>query len=93
MPALEVELPQSKKVAAEETEAAEPVDNHFLKTRIEDLDFSPRVAKSLAGASIRTVGGLSRKRQSDLAEISGLGEKGIEEIKEILGRDKITLKD
>ena len=70
-----------------------PADNDFLKTRVEDLNFSSRVAKALAGASIRTVGGLSRKREADLATISGLGEKGIEEIKEVLRRHQIALKD
>ena len=78
---------------APQTVLAEPPDNDFLKTRIEDLDFSLRVAKALAGASIRTVGGLSRKRESDLGLISGLGEKGIEEIKAVLGRNKVALKD
>lgn len=90
---VEVEEPVKKVVATETEELPEPTDSDFLKTRVEDLDFSPRVAKALAGASIRTVGGLSRKREIDLAEVSGLGEKGIEEIKEVLARHKISLKD
>lgn len=73
---------------------AEPTENNeFLKTRVEDLDFSPRVGKALTGASIRTVGGLSRKREPDLLLISGLGEKGMAEIKEVLGRHGVSLKE
>jgi len=94
LPALETELPSAGKVGIEKTEMiVEPPDNDFLKTRIEDLDFSLRVAKALAGAGIRTVGGLSRKREPDFESISGLGKKGIEEIKEVLARHNISLKD
>ena len=96
-PEAEVEIPTKKidKIAksAETDGVVEALDNDFLKTRIEDLDFSSRVAKALAGASIRTAGGLSRKREADLSEIDGLGEKGIKEIKEVLGRNGVTLKD
>ncbi len=91
---LEDLLPEKKKTLTQEVETiAEATDNDFLKTRVEDIDFSSRVAKALAGASIRTMGGLSRKKESDLESIDGLGQKGIEEIKEILGRHGIVLKD
>ncbi len=93
MSPMEELLPEKKAIADEAEATAEATDNDFLKTRIEDIDFSSRVAKALAGASIRTVGGLSRKKESDLTEIEGLGQKGIEEIKEILGSHGITLKD
>ncbi|HEY4476458.1 MAG TPA: DNA-directed RNA polymerase subunit alpha [Candidatus Paceibacterota bacterium] len=93
LPVSVAELPATEILVKEVVITTESVDNDFLKTRIEDLDFSPRVAKALAGASIRTVGGLSRKRESDLSSIDGLGNKGMEEIKEVLGRHKITLKE
>lgn len=64
-----------------------------LKTRIEDLDLSARTMKSLMAASIRTVGGLARKREVDLQEIAGLGDKGIQEIKRALSNFGIVLKD
>lgn len=95
LPIANVESPVAA-AAIKETETEgiiESPDNDFLKTRVEDLDFSPRVAKALAGASIRTVGGLSRKRESDLSSIDGLGEKGMGEIKEILGRHGVSLKE
>lgn len=68
------------------------IDENILKTKIEDLDLSVRTIKALAGASIRTVSGLTRKKEKDLLEISGLGDKGIQEIKVALGSLGISLK-
>jgi DNA-directed RNA polymerase subunit alpha len=79
------------KESAEEA-SAEGAAEDVLKTRIEDLNLSARTEKALAGASIRTVGGLTRKREDDLLGIAGLGEKGIEEIKQALSALGITLK-
>ena len=63
-----------------------------LKTKIDTLNFSTRTLNALAEEGIRTLGGLSRKKKDDLLEIDGLGEKGIQEIKRILGNSGITLK-
>ena len=73
-------------------EAVKPVDNEFLKTRIESLELSPRIQGALSGANIRTVGGLARKSEDDLLEIDGLGAKAVQEIKRVLGGHGITLK-
>ena len=64
----------------------------ILKTRIDTLDFSTRTLNSLMSANIRTVGGIARKKKEDLLEIEGIGEKGIQEIKKVLGEYNITLK-
>lgn len=63
-----------------------------LKTRIEDLDFSARTISALEKANIRTVGGLARKKESDLLEVDGLGPKSIQEIKRALANFGIILK-
>ncbi len=63
-----------------------------LKTRVEDLNVSPRAIKALVAAGIRTVGGLARKKEEDLAEVEGLGDKAIAEIKEALSNLGISLK-
>ncbi|MBI2086933.1 MAG: DNA-directed RNA polymerase subunit alpha [Candidatus Zambryskibacteria bacterium] len=68
------------------------VDPEVLKTRIESLDLSARTLNALSGANIRTIGGLARKKEKDLLEISGLGAKGIQEIRKALGEFGITLK-
>ena len=75
-----------------EDSAEKSVDNEILKTRIESLNLSARTFNALSGANIRTVGGLARKREKDLLEIEGLGNKGISEIKKALSEYGITLK-
>lgn len=75
-------MPESEERRAEE----------ILKTRIEDLNLSVRTQKALAAASIRTIGGLTRKKEDDLLEISGLGDKGVQEIKRALSNYGIVLK-
>lgn len=67
-------------------------DSEFLKTRIETLDLSARTINALSNGNIRTVGGLARKKESDLDDIEGLGSKGIQEIKKVLSNFGITLK-
>ncbi len=62
------------------------------KVKIDDLNFSVRTQKALASAGIRTIAGLSKKREEDLLEISGLGEKGLEEIKTALEHYGLILK-
>jgi len=86
----EVETEES----APEGEAAKPeVDNEFLKTRIETLNLSTRTMNALSNANIRTVGGLARKKESDLLSLEGLGGKGVQEIKRVLSNFGITLKE
>ena len=60
--------------------------------RIEDVGFSARTLRALSEASIRTIGGLARKREEDLRNIDGLGDKGISEIRKELGNHGIILK-
>ncbi len=88
-----VEMPHESDLEA--VSAAGGDDKHeddMLKTRIEDLELSARTMKALSGASIRTVGGLSRKKEDDLLEIAGMGEKGVQEIKRALSNFGIVLK-
>ncbi len=68
------------------------IDEELLKTRIDSLGFSSRTAKALGNANIRTLGGLARKKESDIMDIDGLGAKGVQEIKKLLAQHGITLK-
>jgi len=89
----EVEKEESKKGEKEESDKGE--SNEFtdiLKTRIDTLDLSTRTLNALTGANIRTIGGVARKKKEDLLEIEGIGDKGIQEIKKVLGGYGITLK-
>lgn len=67
-------------------------DQEVLKTRIENIELSTRTMNALMSANIRTVGGLARKKEEDLLDVDGLGPKGIQEIKQMLGNFGITLK-
>ncbi len=64
-----------------------------LKTRIDTLDLSTRTLNALTSANIRTLGGLARKKREDLLEVEGIGEKGITEIKKILSKFNLNLKE
>lgn len=67
-------------------------DLEVMKTRIESLDLSSRVVNVLLEENVRTVGGLLRKKEEDLLDMSGLGNKGIQEIKRALSNFGLTLK-
>lgn len=73
-------------------EQQEEDQKEFLKTRIESLNLSTRTENALTSANIRTVGGLVRKKEEDILALEGLGEKGLQEIKRILGNYGIILK-
>jgi len=86
------EMPAAEAPAeAEETEA-EP-DPDTLKTRIETLDLTSRTLQALEEASIRTIGGLVRKKKDDILGLDGIGPKGLEEIEELLGKMNLKLEE
>ena len=95
---VEKETPKADIVAAEgasassEAKAGKEIDTELLKTRIDALDFSARTVKALTNANIRTLGGLARKKESDIMDVDGLGAKGMQEIKKLLAGYGITLK-
>ncbi len=64
-----------------------------LKTRTDSLDLSTRTLNALTSANIRTLGGLARKKREDLLEVEGIGEKGISEIKKVLNKFGLNLKE
>lgn len=68
------------------------LDAEVLKTRITELSMPQRVEDALDNASIRTVGGLVRKREDDLLGIEGLGQKGLQDIKRALSNLGLTLR-
>lgn len=87
------ESPSPETVDEGESEAdAEGADPEFLKTRIESLDLSARTVNALSNANIRTVGGLARKKEDDILAIEGLGQKGLQEIKDALKVHGVNLR-
>lgn len=84
---------ESNQKAPESSELAEDFSSEDpLKVRIEDLELSARTQNALAGASIRTVGGLVKKTREDLLGLPGVGSKAVEEIEESLSRLGLSLK-
>lgn len=69
-----------------------PAEDAVLKVKLDELKFSSRTLNALREAGVKTVGGLSRKKESTLRGIDGLGDKGIQEVKKALGNFGITLK-
>ncbi|MCC7004502.1 DNA-directed RNA polymerase subunit alpha [Candidatus Nomurabacteria bacterium] len=86
----EDELKESKK---KDDSGKKESQEEFLKTRIESLDLSARTVNALSKANIRTVGGLIKKKESDILDIEGLGSKGVQEIKKVLGQFGATLRE
>jgi DNA-directed RNA polymerase subunit alpha len=66
-------------------------DSDALKTRIETLGLSSRTMQALEDASIRTVGGLVRKKKDDILALDGIGPKGLEEIVSLLEKMGLSL--
>src|SRR3989338_5914704 len=87
-------LPEaSKLILPEGHKTSKEVDPESLKTRIETLDLSARTINALTTANIRTVGGLVRKKEKDILDVEGLGNKGVQEIKKALALVGVTLKE
>jgi DNA-directed RNA polymerase subunit alpha len=90
----EIEIPHEE-ISSKKIEKVDVVTDDledFLKTRIETLNLSARTINALTTANIRTVGGLARKKEEDILEVEGLGDKGLQEIKKILGEHGLILK-
>lgn len=85
---VEMEASEGGEVSSEDDSALADV----LKTRIDSLSFGTRTANALSGASIRTLGGLVQKTETDLMELEGFGSKSLDEVKEALTQFGLTLK-
>ena len=85
--------PEAKKEeAAMAEEGVAKEEESALKIKLDTLRFSSRTLNALREAGIKTVGGLTKKKESTLREVEGLGDKGIQEIKKAMGNFGITLK-
>ena len=62
------------------------------KIKIEELQFSTRTENALIAGGVKTLAGLLKKTETDLKSLGGLGDKAIEEIKELLEGKGLSLK-
>lgn len=83
---------QEEKTDKSDKGGDEEKNKEVLKTKIQDLKLSVRTLNALESAGIRTLGGLVKKKESDLMEIEGAGKKVIQEIKRVLGNYGLILK-
>jgi DNA-directed RNA polymerase subunit alpha len=83
--------PASAPVAQVAEAKKEEPNQEVLKTRIETLDLTSRTLQALETASIRTIGGLVRKKKDDILALDGIGPKGLEEIVEMLAQYSLHL--
>jgi len=86
---LEIKKAEEQSQKIREEEASEDV----LKIKIEDLKLSTRTINALIKGGIKTLGGLSKKSESSLKEIEGMGDKGIKEIKKIFKKYGFEIKE
>lgn len=89
----EVITSPSTNETAEEVNDESKDDTEALKTRIETLDLSSRTLQALEEASIRTVGGLVRKKKDDILALDGIGPKGLDEIANLLTEMGLSLSE
>lgn len=90
--AIEEKMGETDQTVKDDKKMRPELDPEFLKTRIESLELSQRTINALNNANIRTLGGLARKKEEDLLDIDGLGNKGVQEIRKLLGGFGIILK-
>ncbi|MCK5084771.1 MAG: DNA-directed RNA polymerase subunit alpha [Candidatus Pacebacteria bacterium] len=97
----EKELLEENKIAKKEIEKKEKEgkdqqqredSEEILKTSVEDMGLSARISKILTENKIKTISKIIKKSEDDLRELSGMGDKGIKEIKKVLGKFGLTLK-
>lgn len=62
------------------------------KMKVEDLKVSERTKNALMKNSLKTVGGIIKKSETDLAELEGMGEKAIQEVKKAVKKLGFELK-
>lgn len=85
-------IQESPSVTMEESSVSKEDLTEVLKTRIDSLQFSTRTLNALSDAGIRTVGGLIQKSEEGLLELEGFGDKGLNEVKEVLTSYGLSLK-
>ncbi len=83
---------QENKSETKDNETKTKPNTEALKTLVSELELSSRTESVLSDAGIRTVGGLVRKSEEDVLALPGLGQKGLQEIKDALSRLNLSLK-
>lgn len=73
-------------------EDAARVEDDNRKVKVEDLKVSERTKNALIKNSLKTVGGIIKKTESDLSNLEGMGEKAVSEVKKAIKKLGLELK-
>ena len=89
------EKPTEKKIKTEKESRKEEKSKkeEVKRIKVEDLKISQRTKNALIKNNIKTIGGILKKSANDLMSLEGLGERGVEEIKKVLKKFKLELKE
>jgi len=83
----------SEEAVVEDNEETEDVgEEDVSKLVVEDLKLTGRTLNALLNNGIKTVGGIIKKSEKGLAELDGMGDKAISEIKRKLKKLGVALK-
>lgn len=85
--------PTEMKTKEATSASTESDQEELLKLPLEELDLSTRTINVLQEGGIKSLAGLVRKKEDDLMNLEGMGDKGIEEIKKALKKKKLSLKE
>lgn len=92
----EKKIGKKKKITIERTSGEKPkkkaAKEDFTKVKVNEMKISARIQSALISAGVKTLAGLLRKREKDLRQMDGMGDKGIVEVKRALGKMGLTLK-
>lgn len=80
---------KAKKVEKKEKRVKEPRVEDIL---IEDLKLSARTLNTLKKKRMKTIGDLTQRTEEQLLKLSGIGESMVKELKRVLGRKGVLLK-
>lgn len=83
----------SIETVSEEKEIKEEGEEEKKAQKVSELNLSSRTLRALEDNKIKSVAGLTKKKESDLMELEGLGEKGVKEIKKALTKAGFSLKE
>jgi len=77
---------------ARKIEDKKTIKQDLANMKIEDLKLPTKIISVLQEAGIKTAAGLSQRRTETIAELPGIGERSLQDIKRVLGRLGLTLK-
>jgi len=79
-------------IIEEKVKEEKDASTELMKILVTELELSARTENVLEEAGIRTLGGLVRKNEEDILGLPGLGQKGLQEIKDALSEKGLSLR-